>query len=207
MCFDRKSIDEADAILVKDKNLAPVIKKVSLDIQSGTNDVYNYLIRVIIFQQLSGKAAETIYNRFLDIFPKKNPEMKLLLATDHEQLRRVGLSNQKARYVKNIAYWFKENDPGDWNEMRDKTIKELLLPIKGIGPWTIDMLLMFGLCRPDIMPQNDLGITKAILQLYGLRKDDKNLKKKMEKITSRWKPFRSIACLYLWRYLDDQKKK
>jgi len=207
MCFDRKTIDEADTILVKDKNLAPVIKKLSLDILSGTNDVYNYLIRVIIFQQLSGKAANTIYHRFLDIFSDKYPDKDILLSVDHDILRSVGLSNQKAKYVKNIAQWFKENDPGDWNNLREKEVKDLLLPIKGVGPWTIDMLLMFGLCHPDIIPLNDLGITTSIMQLYGLEKEDNNLNKKIEKISSKWKPYRTIACLYLWRYLDDQKKK
>lgn len=206
MCYNKKTIDQAKKVFIKDEIFGPIVEKISLDVQTGTEDVYAYLIRVIIFQQLSGKAANTIYQRFLDLFPQKYPEDKLLITLDHENLRRVGLSNQKAKYVKNIAAWFIENNT-KWEGRSNQEVRDLLLPIKGVGPWTVDMLLMFGLCRPDIMPSNDLGINSAIIQLYDLKKEDKNLKKKINKITSKWKPFRSIACLYLWRYLDDQKQK
>ena len=122
---------------------------------------FEALVKSIVYQQLSGKAAFTIYTRFLDLFKSKDfPSPKQVLRNSDQQYRSIGLSRQKTCYVKEIANAFDDNEiiPEDIQKMEDDEIRNLLIKIKGIGPWTIDMFLMFTLNRPDILPLSDLGV-------------------------------------------------
>lgn len=165
---------------------------------------YSALVKAIIYQQLSGKAATTIYNRFLDLFPNDHPETTELINTPHEKLRSVGLSNRKAEYVKDIARFFdsKPMTLTDFDPLTDEEIGEKLITIRGIGPWSIDMFLMFTLHRLDVFPIVDLGVKKGFAKLYRSNTllDDEYMIKEAHK----WSPYRTIASMYLWKILDNE---
>lgn len=190
--------------LSKDKKLAKVLSQVEFSWPETTGDLYSDLIRSIVFQQLSGKAASTIHNRFLQLFPEGYPFPETLQSMEVEDLRAVGLSRQKATYIQNVANFFiRENISEDyWQQKSDSEIIDFLTQIKGVGKWTVQMILMFSLQRPDVFPVDDLGIQKGIIQLYGVKEQGKDLKKKMEEIAVSWRPYRTYASWYLWRYLD-----
>ena len=119
-------------------------------------------------------------------------------------MRSVGLSNQKANYFYNIAEYF--DSPGNkriaWKKLSDQTIIERLTSIKGVGEWTVQMILMFTLDRPDVFPVKDLGIQLSMKQFYGIKGEKKKLCEKMEKIAQSWSPYRTMACRYLWAARD-----
>ena len=186
--------------LSKDAILKRAIEVITLPERNLTSDVYLGLVRSIVSQQLSVKAAETIYNRFLNLFPEHYPEASLLLSLDDVQLRSVGLSRQKGAYVKNVAQFFTDHQlfDYDWSQHSNEEIIQMLTQIKGVGKWTVEMILMFVLSREDVLPVLDLGIQQGMMSLYGFAEEKKALHKKMEEIAEAWKPYRSIACLYLW---------
>jgi len=198
------NFDKAVKHLSKDKVLKKAINAIVLPKRNPSKDVYAGLISSIVSQQLSVKAAATIHSRFLNLFEDQYPTSKLLLDLDDTELRAVGLSGQKTKYVKNVALFFQEHDlfKKDWSEESDQEIIVLLTQIKGVGKWTVEMILMFVLSREDILPVLDLGIQHGIIQLYGLKEEKKELYSKMEEIAEPWKPYRSIACLYLWAIKD-----
>ena len=163
---------------------------------------FEALVRAIVYQQLSGKAAATIYKRFKNLFIKnKYPSPIMVMERSHEELRSVGLSNQKASYIHNIADAFYTGAiPKDINIIGDKEVIECLTTIKGVGPWTAEMFLMFTLNRPDVFPVTDLGIQKGFqlfFQLDKLPRPDQM----MEKAES-WRPYRTLASWYLWRIVE-----
>ena len=163
---------------------------------------FEALVRAIVYQQLSGKAAATIYKRFKNLFIKnKCPSPIMVMERSHEELRSVGLSNQKASYIHNIADAFYTGAiPKDINIIGDKEVIECLTTIKGVGPWTAEMFLMFTLNRPDVFPVTDLGIQKGFqlfFQLDKLPRPDQM----MEKAES-WRPYRTLASWYLWRIVE-----
>ena len=163
---------------------------------------FEALVRAIVYQQLSGKAAATIYKRFKNLFIKnKYPSPIMVMEKSHEELRSVGLSNQKASYIHNIADAFYTGAiPKDINIIGDKEVIECLTTIKGVGPWTAEMFLMFTLNRPDVFPVTDLGIQKGFqlfFQLDKLPRPDQM----MEKAES-WRPYRTLASWYLWRIVE-----
>ena len=181
-----------------------IIASTTMDVSSRkpSNDVYGYLIRAIIYQQLSGKAADTIYGRFLHLFRgAKIPSPRTLAKADVERLRTAGLSKQKANYVTNVAQFFtkKENKNCDWQTMTDEEIIEKLTTIKGVGTWTAQMVLMSCLARPDVLPTEDLTIRQRMVELYNIKEGGKAVKQRMIEIAEKWRPYRSYACLYLWR--------
>lgn len=190
--------------LKQDELLKTAIEAVDIPENAPNNDVYGSLLRSIVSQQLSVKAAATIYGRFLDFF-QQNPSPQRLLNTDIESLRSVGLSKQKAGYMHNIATFFEENKLSEtnWETLNDQEIIKLLTQIKGVGVWTVQMILMFTLQREDVFPSADLGIQQAIQQLYNIEGKGKTLIKQMEQIAEPWKPYRSIACRYLWKWKDS----
>ncbi len=198
------NFDVAIKHLSKDKILKTAIDNIDLPERNPSKDVYAGLIRSIVSQQLSVKAADTIHTRFLNLFDSKYPYAELLLALEETQLRSVGLSGQKTKYVKNVARFFQENNlfDKDWSKESNQQIISLLTEIKGVGKWTVEMILMFVLSREDILPVLDLGIQQGIKQLYGITAEKKELYAKMEEIAEPWKPYRSIACLYLWATKD-----
>lgn len=198
------SFERAVKHLSRDKVLKEAIERIELRTRTKTTDVYLGLIRSIVSQQLSVKAAETIYGRFLLLFEDKYPQAHLLLEMEDDQLRSAGLSGQKTRYVKNVARFFIERElfENDWSQSTNEDIIALLTEIKGVGKWTVEMILMFVLDRYDILPVLDLGIQHGIKQLYGVEAEKKELYAKMEEIAEPWRPYRSIACLYLWAVKD-----
>jgi DNA-3-methyladenine glycosylase II len=155
----------------------------------------------IVYQQLNGKAAVTIFNRFAELAGDPLTPEGILKLTD-EQLRSVGLSKQKSAYLKDLA---KKTSDGLLNfarlpEMTDDEVIEHLTQVKGIGEWTAHMFLMFSLRRPNVLPTGDYGVQVAIKKHYKKRKLPKP--KDMEKIARAWEPYRSVACWYMWRSLD-----
>ena len=164
------------------------------------------LCRSIVSQQLSTKVADVIYKRFLNLFDGKEPTPDQILAVSAQTLRSIGLSNAKVSYVQNVARYAAEKnmDHKVLNRMSDEEVITHLTSIKGVGRWTVEMLLMFTLGREDICPLDDLGAAQALIKLYGVKiKDKKKLRKKMLQIASAWSPYRTYAYLYLWRWRDD----
>lgn len=160
------------------------------------------LARAIVFQQLSGKAATTIFNRFLDLYPGREPGPADILATSDAQFRSVGLSRQKSGYLLDLSARVDRGElPLDHVEqLADADLISHLVQVKGIGKWTAQMFLIFKLGRPDVLPDLDLGIQNAIRRAY--RKRDVGPKDVL-KIGAKWSPYSSIACWYLWRSLDN----
>jgi DNA-3-methyladenine glycosylase II len=190
--------------LSKDKKLVPLLKSIDFPSVNLNENLYASLVEAIINQQLSVAAARTIHTRFLALFKNKMPSYKVLLSTDSAILRTAGISNQKAGYLKNIAQFGIEKSLL-YNELKDLDDDDLiayLTQIKGVGRWTVEMILMFNLNRLNILPLDDLGIQNSIKKLYQLETTGRTLKFEMEEIASVWQPYRSIACMYLWRWKD-----
>lgn len=164
---------------------------------------FDALLRSIIYQQLSGKAAATIHARFAGLYGGRSPTPDELLATPDETLRGVGLSRQKLSYLKDLARHVASGDlPLDGIEsLRDDEIIGALVRVKGIGRWTAHMFLMFRLGRPNVLPDLDLGIQKGIQVAYRMRKLPPPAR--VQKIGAAWAPYATVACWYLWRLLDD----
>lgn len=168
-----------------------------------TSNPFRSLVRIITFQQLSGKAAETIFGRFAVLVGADEvltPEH--LLTHDIESLRTVGLSRQKASYILNIAHSFHDLNLTSERLMNlpDDEVRNALINIKGVGHWTVDMFLMFYLCRPNIFPTGDLGIQNAMRPMIG---KEKFRSPEMEGFAEQWQPYRTVAAYYLWRTLDS----
>ena len=161
----------------------------------------------IMSQQLSTKVAKVIYQRFLDLYKNEEPTPQQIVATPFERLRGIGLSNAKARYVLNVAQFAIEYQLTDQKlkKMSDEEIIALLTQIKGVGKWTVEMLLMFTLGREDIFSVDDYGIQVAMKNIYKLDDSDKKLmREKMLKLSARWTPYRTYACLHLWHWKDNK---
>lgn len=172
----------------------------------NSKGVYQDLLSSIISQQLSSKVASVITDRFLSLFPDRLPHSHRLLEMDIDTLRTAGLSRQKAAYLLNVAEFFqRENiEEKDWSDMDNDEIIRYLTQIKGVGKWTVEMILMFSLSRPDVLPLDDLGIRTAIIELYGVTETGKAVHQRMVEIAAAWQPYRSYACLYLWRHKDGK---
>lgn len=163
----------------------------------------------IMSQQLSTKVAKVIYHRFLDLYDGEEPTPEQIISTPFDKLRGVGLSNSKTQYVLNVAQFAIDHKLTDTKlkKMSDEEIIELLTQIKGVGRWTVEMLLMFTLGREDIFSADDYGIQVAMKKLYKL--DDSNkkaFKEKMYKLSKKWAPYRTYACLHLWDWKDNVPK-
>lgn len=166
-------------------------------------DHFAMLTRAIVFQQLSTKAAATIYNRLLESLPGGLPTPAALAALSDEQFRTAGISRQKGAYLRDLsAKVLGGLLPLDRvDAMPDEDVIVALTQVKGIGRWTAEMFLIFRLQRPDVLPLGDLGIVNAIRKAYRLRK--KPTAKRLQEIGEPWRPYRSVACWYLWRSLDS----
>ncbi len=194
--------------LSKDKHLGAFIKRHG-PIQhrrSHEGGAFQSLAQSIIYQQLSGKAAGTILARFVALYNAKGktkfPTPEQVLKTPMPKLRSVGLSGQKASYLKDLAAKFKDGtvNPKNFSRMSDAEIIEHVTAVKGIGEWTAQMFLMFTLARPDVLPTGDLGIQKAFQRVFKLRA--KPSPERMEKLAKQWTGHRTVASMYLWRMLD-----
>jgi DNA-3-methyladenine glycosylase II len=167
-------------------------------------DAYGALLRSIVGQQLSTKAASTIYGRMLDIFGGHAPTPQQLLAADPEAIRAAGLSRPKIAYLRDLAQHVEEGtlELDRLDELPDEEVSAQLTAIKGLGQWTADMFLMFHLRRPDVLPVGDQGIRRAVQIEYRMRKLPEP--KRLEKVARPWRPYRTLACLYLWSSLDNK---
>lgn len=163
---------------------------------------YQSLMRALLYQQLAGAAAAAIERRFLALYGGAIPEPHQLLDTPPERLRAAGVSRQKASYLYSLAEHFSNGalDGRRLMRMVDEEVTEAVTRVKGVGRWTADMLLMFCLGRPDILPVGDLGIQNAMRRAY--RVDGRLDAATMDRIAQPWRPYRSVACWYLWRSTD-----
>ena len=163
---------------------------------------FDALVRAIVYQQLSGKAAATIHGRLKALFGGRDPTPAELLAIPEETLRGVGLSRQKLGYIRDLAARVASGElPIDnLHELDDAALTEALVRVKGIGRWTAQMFLMFRLGRPNVLPELDLGIQNGVQRAYGLRARPKP--KDIVRIGERWAPHASIASWYMWRILE-----
>ncbi|HEX8648605.1 MAG TPA: DNA-3-methyladenine glycosylase [Thermoleophilaceae bacterium] len=166
-------------------------------------DAYGALLRSIVGQQLSTKAARSIYDRVTALFGGRTPSPEELLAYDPEELRGAGLSRAKVTYMRSLAEHVVDGslELDRLNELSDEEILTELTAVKGLGAWTAHMFLIFHLQRPDVLPVGDLGVRNAARQLYGL--DELPKPAELEALGEPWRPYRSLASLYLWRSLDN----
>lgn len=196
---------EAIEYLRRDASIGPLLTQMEMPDFTPSGRVYYDLLESIISQQLSIKVADVIFHRFLALFPDNYPHPEQLLEISIEKLRSVGLSNQKAGYLQNVARFAIENDLEaiEWRHKSDPEIIAHLTQIKGVGTWTAQMLLMFTLGRPDVFPADDLGIQQAMKRLFNIEEQNPRLlKKQMTDLAEPWRPYRTIACRYLWRWKD-----
>jgi DNA-3-methyladenine glycosylase II len=190
--------------LQKDKKLAKILNE-PLPLLQVRQNIPLRLMASIMSQQLSTKVAKVIYKRFLEIYGAEEPAPQQVLDTSFDTLRAIGLSNAKVHYVQNVARFCIEQDITDTKllSLPNEEIIDLLTQIKGVGRWTVEMLLMFTLGREDVFAVDDLGIQQAMIKAYKIPADDKKmLKEKMLKISAKWSPYRTYACLHLWSWKD-----
>src|SRR5215471_12021261 len=164
---------------------------------------YDAFTRSIVFQQLSGKAASTIFSRFHALYPANAPTPQAVLETSDERLRSAGLSRQKIGYLRDLSARVADDSLPlhEIHEMADDDVIEHLVQVKGIGRWTAQMFLMFRLGRPDVLPELDLGIQNAIQRAYRMRKRPSPAQ--VRKVGAKWSPHSTVACWYLWRSLEN----
>ena len=164
---------------------------------------YDALVRSIVYQQLSGKAAGTILRRFCELYPRNRPTAALVLDTDDALMRGAGLSRQKLGYLRDLSHRVASGTLplAHLGRLPDDAIIEHLVQVKGIGKWTAQMFLMFRLGRPDVLPDLDLGIQNAIHKAYGLQA--RPTPKDVLRIGERWRPHATMASWYLWRSLEN----
>ena len=191
--------------LKKDKGLATLVKGEAYSLDKRKNTAIR-LIASIVSQQLSTKVAAIIFKRFLDIYKGKEPGMQAIIDTPFDILRGIGLSNSKVNYVQNVAQFFISQKITDKQlyAMEPEAVIELLTQIKGVGRWTVEMLLMFSLGHEDVFAVDDLGIQQAMIRLYKIKyTTKKELQTKMLKKSLSWAPYRTYACLHLWNWKDS----
>jgi DNA-3-methyladenine glycosylase II len=191
-------------LMRRDPVLAKAIKAIGpcLLADRQRRDHLTALVGAIVSQQLSTKAAATIFGRFQALFPDGTiPGPRAIAALDDATLRGVGLSGQKVGYLRDLCARLDDGRLllGELDALDDESVIERLVAVKGFGRWTAEMFLMFRLHRPDVLPVGDLGIVSAVHRLYGLRKRPDP--KRLMKLGEAWRPYRSVACWYLWQSL------
>jgi 3-methyladenine DNA glycosylase/8-oxoguanine DNA glycosylase len=206
--FDPQSA--IDHLRVKDPRLARLIDRAGpfrLELKT-TPSIFEALAEAIVYQQLSGKAAATIYGRVCALFPRTPgaPTPRNILRASDDKLRSAGLSRPKMLALRDLA---RRADAGELpslaevHRMDDQEVIERLTQVRGIGRWTVEMLLIFRLGRPDILPADDYGIRKGFAVTF--RKRELPTRDELEKRGTRWQPYRTVASWYLWRALDQEK--
>tara|TARA_B100001059_G_C17830687_1_gene584474 strand:+ start:2291 stop:2917 length:627 start_codon:yes stop_codon:yes gene_type:complete len=184
----------------KDKKLGKIIDLYTNEFLFSKSDPFATLARSIVGQQISVKAAQSIWDKLEK--KCKNISPNIILKLHHMSLKSCGLSRQKVEYLRNLSIAFIENTirPESWKELNDEEIITELISIKGIGRWTAEMYLIFNLCRPDVFPIDDIGVLRGICKCYNIEYPISICHAK--KISEKWKPWRSVATWYLWRSLD-----
>ena len=164
-------------------------------------DIFFTLIRSIVGQQISVKAADTVWNKLAKEFEKISPE--IIFSMDKDVMRNCGISGRKIEYMKSVSEkWLNGYDQINWHGLSDELVISKLVEIRGIGKWTAEMILIFTLMRQDIFPMGDIGAIRALEKIYN--KGEKMDKKQIEEIVVKWKPWRTIATWYLWRSIDPE---
>ena len=188
-------------LCVKDPVLAKVIKKYPEPILTSKGDLFSTLIRSIVGQQISVLAADAIWGRFIALIGEVSPES--ILKPTPEMLKNCGLTSRKVEYIRGISEtWTREYAGLDWEILSDDEVKRKLIALRGVGPWTAEMILMFSLLRPDIFPIDDIGAIRAIENIYNggkvMTKDE------LLDQANNWAPWRTVATWFLWRTIDDE---
>lgn len=205
-----------DSPAIRHLALDPVMARIIAETPSPkifndyADDLYMALLESIVSQQISVKAANAIFDRFRALFPDRYPEASALLLKTTEELRSAGLSFQKIKYLQSVATFSLETagitpalDRSHIDAMTDEEIVQYLLPIKGVGRWTVEMLLMFVLDRPDVFPIDDLVIRQRMMRAYPEQTNGltgKPLYKVLHELAEPWRPYRTMASRYLWRW-------
>ena len=178
-----------------------------MELQPTNTSPFEMLIRSIVYQQLLGKAAQTIHNRMLALIGNLTP--KSVLAKTQEELRSVGLSRQKASYLHNIAEAFDKNgflekykNAESLDGFSSDEIVNLFVAIKGVGDWTVQMCLIFALGRLDVLAPNDLGVRKGVMKIYGL--EEMPTPKEVKELTEKWHPLETVGTVLAWRVLESE---
>lgn len=192
--------------LKKDPILAPLLRG-QKELSPIKRNIPAYLMSAIVSQQLSTRVAAVIWQRIRDIYSGRIPRPEEIVSTPDTILRAAGLSNSKTLYLKEVARYFMEHPltPAQAARQTDEQLLMQLTAIKGVGTWTVQMFLMFGLARPDVFAPGDGGIQSAMVRLYNLHHlNKKALLREMELIAEQWRPFRTYACLHLWDWKDGK---
>lgn len=196
-------ISQAIRHLSQDRVLSAVIDKYDVSTPKISTNLFHDLLEAIISQQLSNKAAATIFNRFLDLFPKEQvPQPEEILKLSEETLRSCGVSHQKASYLKSLAEEITSQKLvlENLHLLEDEEVVLELTKVKGIGRWTAEMFLIFSLGRQNVFSVGDLGLRSAVAKLYGVNRENKI---KIEEISKNWSPYKTLASLYLWKSLEN----
>ena len=188
-------------LCVKDPVLAKVIKKYPEPILTSKGDLFSTLIRSIVGQQISVLAADAIWGRFIALVGEVSPEP--ILKPTPEMLKNCGLTSRKVEYIRGISEtWTREYAGLDWDILSDDEVKRKLIALRGVGPWTAEMILMFSLLRPDIFPIDDIGAIRAIENIYN--RGEVMTKDELLDQANIWAPWRTVATWFLWRTIDDE---
>lgn len=197
------------AHLSKDKKFKKLLEGKAPFVLKQRKKVYLHLCGSIMSQQLSVKVADVIWKRFLALYDKQ-PSPEQIVDTPFATLRGIGLSNAKVSYIQNVARFAIEQGM-EWKQLKKMTDEEVtqhLIQIKGVGRWTTEMLLMFALGREDVFAVDDLGIQNAMIKLYKLNNTDKKqFREDLLRISKKWSPYRTYACLHLWNWKDNSPEK
>jgi len=194
------------AHLSKDKKLQKILPAETSFKLNKRKNIHLHLCNSIMSQQLSTKVADVFQKRFLNLYGGKTPTAEQIAATPFGTLRAIGLSNAKANYVLNVCNFFMTEKITDTrlHKMSNEELVKYLTQIKGVGQWTVEMILMFTLGRADVFAVDDLGIQQAMCKLYKIdAADKKSMKEKMLSISKKWSPYRTYACRYLWGWKDS----
>lgn len=202
-----KPYNEIARILAdKDPILKKAIASVKTEIKPTPSiDIYLWLLNSIASQQLSVKVVRVIWKRFTDLFTNDYPSATQVLNFEDTKLKSVGLSNSKVKYIKNVAQFSLDNDISFeyLNELTDEEIIAYLTQIKGVGVWTVQMILMFPMDRPNVFPMDDLGIQTSMKKWYNLDLEKKELRKKLIEISEKWSPYKTLATKYMWESVHE----
>jgi DNA-3-methyladenine glycosylase II len=184
-----------------DENIKKIIDLYEFPPLTTREDMFFTLIRSIVGQQISVKAADTVWDKLVNKAKEITPE--IIFSMDENVMRACGLSGRKVEYMKSVSKnWLNGYDEINWHELSDEDVIEKLIQIRGIGEWTAEMILIFTLMRPDIFPMGDIGAIRAIEKIYN--KGQKMSKERIEQVVQKWKPWRTVATWYLWRSIDPE---
>jgi DNA-3-methyladenine glycosylase II len=199
---------EFKKFLEKDKKLKKALE-FEITLPTRTKNITMSLVWSIMSQQLSIQVAKVMHARFIELFDGRFPSPEEILEVPVETIKAIGISQSKANYIHNVAEFISSRKItiARLNKMSDEEVIELLTEIKGVGRWTVEMLLIFGLGREDVFAIDDLGIQKGMIEIFKLHNlSKKELRIKIMKLSERWSPYRSYVCLYLWKFSGFKPK-